>query len=192
MKKIKEYITERLKISSDIKIDYNYFPQTKEELQKIIIKLLDERGPNADLNDIDVSQVNDMSGLFNQTVIKQDIHNIDISRWDVSQCKNMSWMFSNQDNFNSDLSQWDVSRCENMTGMFEDCRRFNSDISDWDVSNVKTINRMFFFCEQLNVNLDNWQINPNCKMHSAFYGCSIKKQPKWYIKNKLKASKRWF
>ena len=181
MKKIKEYITERLKISSDIKIDYNYFPQTKEELQKIIIKLLDERGPNANLNDIDVSQVKDMFGLFSRTVIHHNIGNIDISDWDVSQCKNMSWMFSDQDNFNSDLSHWNVSRCENMSGMFENCRSFNSNISDWDVSNVKNMNRMFIFCKQLNVNLNNWQINPNCKMFNAFYGCTLKKTPKWYI-----------
>ena len=78
---------------------YSCAPQTKTELKEIIAGRL-EKDSNADLNDIDVSNIKDMSELF----FRLDPHNIDISQWDVSNVKNMSNMFSNCYQFNSDLS----------------------------------------------------------------------------------------
>jgi hypothetical protein len=46
------------------KISYNYHPKNKEELKDIIKQLLDKRGPDADLNDIDTFKITDMSHLF--------------------------------------------------------------------------------------------------------------------------------
>ena len=67
MKNLKEFITEKLRVNKDSisskgKVKTKYHPENKEELEKLIKKLLNERGENADLNDIDVSQIDDMSG----------------------------------------------------------------------------------------------------------------------------------
>ena len=43
---------------------YNYYPGTKAELRLLITDLINERGLNADLNDIDTSMITDMSRLF--------------------------------------------------------------------------------------------------------------------------------
>lgn len=43
---------------------YNYFPKTNEDLRKIIEKRIRIEGLECDLNDIDVSEITDMSYLF--------------------------------------------------------------------------------------------------------------------------------
>ena len=116
MNSLSTYIIEKLKINKDIKI-YNYHPKDKKELRSLIKELLKERGKDANLNDIDVSDITDMSELFTDL----DPHNIDISKWNVSNVKNMSDMFYNCEKFNSDLSKWDVSNVEDMYFMFSGC-----------------------------------------------------------------------
>ena len=87
MKQISYYIVERLHINKDIK-SYNYHPKTKNELKQLVYKLIIERGYDADLNDIDTSEITDMSVLFFNSNF-----NGDISNWDVSNVKNMTYMF---------------------------------------------------------------------------------------------------
>ena len=111
MKSLKSYIQEKLTIK---KSKYNYFPGTKEELQDIIKQRIEKEGNEVSLNDIDVSNITDMSNLFEGT------------------------------DFNGDISKWDVSNVTNMNGMFVGCKSFNKDISNWDVSNVNDMSRMFF------------------------------------------------
>ena len=45
--------------------------------------------------------------------------------------------------FNQDISSWDVSNVRNMHYMFSYNSKFNQDISSWDVSNVRYMNTMF-------------------------------------------------
>ena len=118
MKNLDNYITEKLHINKNTSI-YNYFPKTKEELRKILEERLTE-DKDADLNDIDVSEITNMGvsedlyGLFEGL----DPHNIDISEWDVSKVNNMRYMFYRCYNFNCDLSKWDVSNVTDMHSMF--------------------------------------------------------------------------
>lgn len=97
-------------------ISYKYFPQSKEELRAIIEKRIKDEGNEVDLNDIDVSNITDMSNLFNETNF-----NGDISKWDVSNVKNMSFMFYGCDPFNKDISKWNVSKVSDMDGIFTNC-----------------------------------------------------------------------
>ena len=90
MKQINKYICERLHINKDIK-NYNYHPKTNGELQKLVDKLIKERGNDADLNDIDTSEITDMSFMFENSKFTGE--NGDISNWDVSNVKTMTAMF---------------------------------------------------------------------------------------------------
>ena len=146
-------ILERLHINKDIK-SYNYHPKTKNELKQLVYKLIIERGYDADLNDIDTSEITDMSFMFNGSYF-----NGDISEWDVSNVKYMSYMLGNSSftGENGDISKWDVSNVEDMDYMFY-YSEFNGDISNWDVKKVKTMKDIF--------NLSPLEKNP----------------PKWYTK----------
>ena len=98
MKQISYYIVERLHINKDIgDHHYNYHPKTYDELEELVDKLIEERGFKADLNDIDTSEITDMSVLFFNSNF-----NGDISNWDVSNVKNMRLMFSGS-KFNGDI-----------------------------------------------------------------------------------------
>ena len=156
MKQINKYICERLHINKDIK-GYNYHPTTRDELRQLVYKLIDERGYDADLNDIDTSEITDMSYMFNGSNFDGDI-----SEWDVSNVKYMSYMFGNSyfTGENGDISNWDVSNVEDMDYMFyySEFTGKNGDLSNWDVKKVKTMKDIF--------NLSPLQKNP----------------PKWYTK----------
>ena len=117
MKSLKTIISERLHINKDTgNHHYNYHPKTRDELKELVRKLIDERGYDADLNDIDTSEITDMSELFYECKF-----NGDISKWDVSNVKDMMCMFyfSEFTAKNGDISHWDVSKVENMNSMFK-------------------------------------------------------------------------
>ena len=54
--------------------------------------------------------------------------NRDISKWDVSSVKDMSFMFYFATTFNGDPSKWDVSKVTNMDYMFADAKSFKQKI----------------------------------------------------------------
>ena len=141
MKSLQNYIQEKLIIKKNKAPNYKYFPETKEELEKIIYKRIEKEGNEVDLNDIDVSNITDMSDLFGGTNF-----NGDISEWDVSNVTDMHYMFYGCGKFNKDISNWDVSNVTNMYFMFCNCKSFNKDISAWDVSNVTNNYYMFYKC----------------------------------------------
>ena len=90
MKQINKYIQERLHINKDTGNHYyNYYPKTKDELDELLDKLIIERGNNADLNDIDTSEITNMDRMFQGSNF-----NGDISNWDVSNVKDMYCMFT--------------------------------------------------------------------------------------------------
>ena len=143
MKEITKFIKEGLKITSKTKVDkYNYHPKTKGELQDLLKQLIKERGNEGDFNDIDTSEITNMSGLFES----MDKFNGDISKWDVSNVVNMNSMFYKCTEFNRPLNDWDVSKVTDMYSMFYHCQSFNQDISNWDVSNVNDGNNIFYNC----------------------------------------------
>ena len=90
-----------------------YHPKTKKELKDIIKLLIKNRGNEADLNDIDTSDIDDMSGLFLRSNFNGNIYN-----WDVSKVKDMSYMFADS-KFNGDIEAWDVRNVERKDEMFK-------------------------------------------------------------------------
>ena len=123
---------------------------TNEELRKKIRELYKEQGEGETL---DVSSLtnaikcDDFSYIFmGYTKVK---HIIGIEDWDVSNVKDMSYMFAGCSTFNCDLSKWNVSSVEKMGSMFKGCIKFNSDLSHWDVSSVEDMVAMFGNCQSL-------------------------------------------
>ena len=115
MKSLTTYINEGLKLGKGSR--FNYHPKTKRELQDLIEQLIKERGNEGNFNDIDTTQIT-----------------------------NMSYLFFDMDNFNGDISKWNVSNVESMAQMFRGCKSFNQNISNWDVSKVTDIDFMFDYC----------------------------------------------
>ena len=145
-------------------------PKTKKELKQIIIKRIDEEGPNCDLNDIDTSLITDMSWLFSCTDF-----NGDISEWNTSNVTDMSWMFCNSI-FNGDISSWDISSVKNAHLMFY-MSKFNGDISDWNTSSMDDMTWMFA-CSKFTGNISKWIIKDGCDTRDIFTKCDIKKAHK--------------
>ena len=121
------------------------------------------------LRDIDTSEITNMSGLFSR-MDRDDFD--DISGWDVSNVKDMSYMFYEASDFNSDISGWDVSNVENMSEMFYYATNFNSNISGWDVSNVEDMSQMFCGAENFNSNISGWDVSNVKNMSYMFYGAT--------------------
>ena len=173
MKSLTNYIQEKLIIKKNKMSYYKYFPKSKKELKEIIKKRIEYEGNEVDLNDIDTSNITDMSGLFKWTDF-----NGAISEWDVSKVTDMQCMFYGCKNFNKDISSWEVSNVTNMYGMFYDCKKFNQDISNWNVSNVTNMSYMFFECEKFNQDISAWDVS-NVKYNSnMFYNCPIEEKYK--------------
>ena len=73
IKKINKYIQERLHINKDTgNHHYNYHPTTRDELLELVNKLIEERGNDTDLNDIDTSEITDMSFMFTNTPLEKN------------------------------------------------------------------------------------------------------------------------
>ena len=110
------------------------------------------------MNDIDISKVKDMSGLFKGLKVGK-----------------------------IDISQWDVSKVEMMYQMFYKCENFDCDLSNWDVSKVKSMREMFYGCKQFEgKGLDNWDVDHilECNKSCMFFGCdSLSIIPRWYFRN---------
>ena len=170
MKTLTTHITEALKIGKNISkfSTYSCQPKTKDELLEIIFYRKKEKGPNCDLNDIDVSLIEDMSFLFYYSDFIGDI-----SRWDTSNVNDMSRMFYDS-KFTGDISNWNTKNVNNMKEMFA-FSKFDGDINKWDISNVTDMSYMFIGSE-FNQDISNWKINKDCKTIAMLRDCSIKNE----------------
>lgn len=197
MKNLKDIISEKLIINKNIKVNNTtkYHPKDKEKLKEIIENEIKRQGNEANLNNIDTSNITDMSSLFAKTEF-----NGNISNWDVSNVKNMNMMFYSDKKFtgeNTDfsnwklnsledtglmfsesgfkggngISNWDVSNIKNMRYMFQKCVNFNDDLSKWDVSNVTSMQGMFSYCKYFNCDLSNWDVHNVKHFNNMFNYC---------------------
>ena len=150
----------------NILASYNaiYKVTTITELKELIIYSIEQFGCDCSLNWIDVSDITDMSYLFDNSGLANKF-NGDISKWDVSNVEDMTQMFS-YSAFNGDISNWDVSNVTNMSGMFQHSS-FNGDISQWDISNVTDMKYMFSH-SKFNGDISKWNTSKVVYMNLLF------------------------
>ena len=130
--------------------------------------------------DLNVSNVTDMSGMFENAGYNATTFNLDLSGWDTSKVTDMSCMFDNAGNnattFELDLSGWDTSKVTDMSGMFgnagQSATTFELDLSGWDTSNVTYMNGMFqnagYNATTFNLDLSGWDTSNVTDMNSMF------------------------
>ena len=174
MKNIKEFIIEKFRINKEN--SKKIYPKDLLELRKIIRERL-EKDTNADLNDIDTSEITDMENLFvGLTPVE-----IDISEWDVSKVKSMKGMFNDCRYLKStgDLGNWNISSLKDTSFMFNNCRILKNigDLSKWDISNIETMKCMFQRCTSIKTigDITHWKL-PNSN-YDVFDISPIKPQP---------------
>ena len=126
-----------------------------------------------------------LGGSWNTGVFYNSNINPDISHWDVSNVQDMNGMFRNTNSFNQSLGSWDVSSVTNMGNMFQAASSFNQPLDNWDVSNVEDMNGMFYGAINFNQSLDNWDVSSVTSMQSMFQGASSFNQPldNWDVSN---------
>lgn len=89
-------------------VKIKYFPETRYELRRLVCN------ESIKLWEIDTSKITDMHNLFYQSE-RKDFTGIE--DWNVSNVKDMSGMFKYTP-INHNLNKWDVSKVENMHKMF--------------------------------------------------------------------------
>ena len=120
---------------------------------------------NGDLSGWDVSGVRDMSYMFYYA----KSFNGDLSGWDVLGVRDMSYMFYYATSFNGNISGWDVSGVRDMSRMFYYATSFNGDISGWDVSGVRDMDGMFGAARAFEGDLSEWDVSGVRDMSYMFY-----------------------
>ena len=96
---------------------------TKEELQEYLKSEIERQGENVVIQNLDVSLVENLSGLFEDIAI--DVKTLDLSGWKTGNVKYMDELF------------WNCFTLQSIN------------LSGWDTSNVKDMENMFYFCEDM-------------------------------------------
>ncbi len=94
------------------------------------------------LEHIDVSQVEDMEGIFENCC---DITSLDLSSWNTSSITNLSNAFRDCHELTSlNVSNWDVSNVDSLEFAFEMTRKLLSlDLSSWETPKLKNADCLF-------------------------------------------------
>lgn len=180
MKKLSQFVIEKLKIKKSL---YQYFPTDLSELQQIIIdKCNNIKDGYIDLTDVDVSSIDEMFYLFGtdndkQFTNKNDIKTIDVTGWNVSNVKDMDFIFNALPNLIEikGLDTWDVSNVTSMKGFFYDCTNLKSikGIENFKFNEkLKSLSQFFAFCDSLEeINVNNWDVSNVSNFSIMFLYC---------------------
>ena len=108
------------------------------------------------------------------------LYGFPIGNWDVSQITDMSNLFEIS-TFNGDISSWNTSSVTDMSYMFAAAVTVNGDISSWDTSSVTDMAYMFRFATSFSQNLCSWgsRLPSNASVRNMFSqsGCPNTSDP---------------
>jgi Mycoplasma protein of unknown function, DUF285 len=146
-----------------------FHPKTKPQLYAIVRNAINELGPSANLNHINVSAVEDFGELFSSIDKK---FNGNISEWDMSNAVSTMCMFESCA-FNGDVSNWRTPKLRHVYGMFYRSA-FDGDISRWNVSQVVDFGSMLSH-STFSGDLRPWRLSKK-QLRSMFYdGTELKR-----------------
>ena len=144
----------------------------------------DSGAENIDISKWDVSNAEDLSGLF---AFCKTLKSVDLSSWDISSCLYLKEMFACCDNLKAtgDLSRWNTGNVTVMDSMFQSCNVLTDigDISGWDINSCENFDFMFFACYSLkNIgDLNKWNVfSDNVSKTKTFELTRYIKKPDWY------------
>ena len=106
-----------------------------------------------------------MGFMFNGATI---INDPNISKWNVSNVKQMGVMFSDARAFNQPLNNWDVSKVTTTNHMFRWASSFNQPLNNWKTGNVTSMQGMFAAATNFNQPLNNWNTSKVTNMQDMF------------------------
>ena len=185
MKSLNQYIIEKILINKSSKFINKIKVETREQLETIILERYNKNKSFIDLTDIDISELDDLSGVFARL---NKVEVIDIYGWDtsnvtfmddmfrkcaklkniigienldVSKLEDASCMFYGCENLiELDLTNWNPISLENMSYMFYNCSNLKiiKNIENWQLPNIKDVSYMFYYCAKLDVDLSNWDL----------------------------------
>ena len=166
-------------------------------LKTLIERIIEKRGSECSLNDIDVSNIKHMyyRENFYYGIFENSSFDGDISGWNVSNVTSINSMFCESEftGKNGIFSLEKGNKVEDMSYVFYDSY-FDGDLSGWNVSNVKSIHNMFsysdftgkngmfrlekgnkvedmsdMFCDSpFEVDINDWEVNGYCNLINMF------------------------
>jgi surface protein len=125
----------------------------------------------------DISNVTDMGQMF----LRSSLFNQDISSWNVSNVKEMSYMFDSATAFNNgDIGNnaqhsltWTTNALTSVAGMFNSASNFNQDIRTFVLTNVTgSLQFMFFKASSFNQDISSWDVSNVKNMSQMFQQAS--------------------
>ena len=167
------------------------YVETDEELYELVAKRLKENNEHPKLNDIDISNVTCLSGLFNDSPLAYDGRNynkylkeygvsskniryLDLSRWCTKNVTDMRFMFYGLTNLQVlRLDRWDTSNVTDMSYMFCHCSGLSSlNVSMFKTQNVMGMEKMFYNCQGLTeLDVSNFKMQNVKKINDMFAHC---------------------
>lgn len=186
MKNLSEIINEKLIINKNSKVapDIALVPKNRRELIDIIYNRIlqhskDKTYTVLDLNDIDVSNIDDFTRIFSYSsyeLSKSSITAINVEYWDTSQVTTFSSMMAECATIKEiNLDTWNVSNATHMKKMFFGCKKLETvgNISGWRTLSCGNMESMFEGCQRLkNIGkLDGWNVYKVENFASMFKDC---------------------
>ena len=173
MKSLNQYIIEKILINKSSKFINKIKVESRDQLQSIIQERYYNNKSFIDLTDIDISELDNLSGIF--YALNMEV--VDISGWNTSNVITMENMFSFCDKLKNiiGIENLDVSKLEDATSMFYCCKNLvELDLTNWNPISLQHTYEMFSGCSNLKIieNIENWQL-PNIKsVRQMFYKCA--------------------
>lgn len=115
------------------------------------------------------TSVQDISYAFSEA----ENFNQDLSTWNVSNVRYMNATFAGAISFNQNLNSWDTSSVLEMRSMFESAESFDQDLESWDVSNVTTLKSMFASAYEFNGDISGWDVSSVTDMTWMFSDAEV-------------------
>ena len=126
---------------------------------------------NADVSNLDTRNITDMNTLFGRSTGLKTVGNL--SHWDTSNVRDMSYMFWLLPASVSGLNTWNTRQTTDMSYMFSSYNGVIGDLSHWDTSNVRNMSFMFDFSSASVSGLNTWNIRQTTDMFQMFASSSL-------------------